>query len=103
MFRWFFLFSCLALACTNTTPPLGTPEVNKSPAVAPVAVEPLPREVNPDIPCETVDDCWATQTRPSLPMARPAALRGKLFKGCQDGAGEPVCNQGRCDLVYYDC
>jgi len=61
-------------------------------------------DVTSDIPCENVDDCWASgPDDPAEPIARPASERGRRFRPCEDGEAAPVCAEGHCGLVYFGC
>ena len=130
---WVSLLACAPSACSShrearsssvpvsvkdassVVKPQAPPSTPVAQSPAPVAAAPdaalakpdptnhLPGVMTSDIPCTTVDDCWATDGRPSAPMARPRRLRSKKFRVCHDGEGEPVCHQSRCGLVFYDC
>ena len=55
------------------------------------------------IACETVDDCWVSDTAPARPIARPEPLRGRKFTPCKDGEVAPACVEGACILAPHAC
>ena len=55
------------------------------------------------IECESVEQCWVSDSRPHHPIPRPKSLRGKKFRPCKDGEVAPLCTNGRCTLAAYSC
>lgn len=55
------------------------------------------------IPCQTTDDCWASDEPVAHAIPRPLHLRGREFRGCVDGEHVPACVDGRCALKALGC
>lgn len=55
------------------------------------------------IACETVEQCWVSDTAPYHPIARPPALRRKTFEPCKDGEFAPACSDGFCSVRGFSC
>jgi hypothetical protein len=55
------------------------------------------------IECESVEQCWVSDSSPYHPIPRPKALRGKKFRPCKDGEVAPLCTNGRCTVAAYSC
>jgi hypothetical protein len=55
------------------------------------------------IPCETVEQCWVSDSAPYHPVPRPKSLRGRKFRPCKDGEVAPMCTNGHCTVAGYSC
>ena len=93
------------MGCSRS--PESTPAPTAEPVEAPPSetIQGTPPAVSQPAPisCETVDDCWASPDPGAAPIRRPDHLRGRAFKICHDGEGEPLCTHGFCTLVFYEC
>lgn len=84
-------------------PATAEPEAAKSEPVRDAGPPPVPgADVPSIIPCKSAKDCWF-EFEPLRPAPRPKKLRKKRFVPCRDGETEPVCGDGRCGLVFYEC
>ena len=110
-----FFFVILS-SCRSTSVPPAAPAVPTipAPATSPLPTDPPPPPspaeaaeaagvLSSNIPCETHDDCWVSDDEPNVPIARPAALKGRKFEPCEDGEHQPICFENRCALVSYGC
>ena len=55
------------------------------------------------IPCQTADDCWASDKPFPHAIPRPLRLRGRTFRGCRDGEHVPRCVDSRCAIDSLRC